>query len=46
MLLKAAAEASVAMDAFYLFYSPAPGETLSRNDARQIVRDLQNLQKS
>ena len=44
--LKAATEAFVAMDAFYLFYSPAPGETLSPTDAHRLVQDLQALQKS
>lgn len=38
--LAAAAEALAPMQAFYLFFAPAPGERLSRADAAQMVKDL------
>jgi hypothetical protein len=41
--LNAAAELGAAMDAFYLFYSPAPGERLTQDEARRIIADLRAL---
>ncbi|MES2462875.1 MAG: hypothetical protein V4671_20010 [Armatimonadota bacterium] len=41
--LTAAADVGAAMDAFYLFYSPAPQERLSRDQARKITSDLRAL---
>jgi hypothetical protein len=41
--LNAAAELGAAMDAFYLFYSPAPRERLTQDEARRIVADLRAL---
>lgn len=41
--LNAAAELGAAMDAFYLFYSPAPRERLTQDEARRIIADLRAL---
>jgi hypothetical protein len=41
--LTVAAENSAAMDAFYLFYSPAPREYLTQDEARHITADLRAL---
>jgi hypothetical protein len=41
--LTAATEKGVAMDAFYLFYSPAPEQRLTEDDARVLTADLQAL---
>lgn len=41
--LKAAAEATVAMDAFYLFYAPAPKQRLGEEAARRLIANLRTL---
>ncbi len=41
--LNAAADINAAMDAFYLFYSPAPRERLTHDEARCITADLRAL---
>jgi hypothetical protein len=41
--LNAAAELGAAMDAFYLFYSPAPRERLTQDEARRLIAELRAL---
>ena len=41
--LKTAANAAVTMDAFYLFYAPAPKQRLTEDVARRLIADLRVL---